>query len=64
MDEAYSTYRPHSGGNVDQDPASAYRRIKALGKGAYGEAVLVVRRSDMAKFVIKEVQVVRANYSF
>ena len=53
------TYRPHKDGSnetMGNDPASAYRRLKTLGKGAYGEAVLVVRRSDSAKFVIKEVQ--------
>jgi len=53
------TYRPHKDGSNEaagNDPASAYRRVTTLGKGAYGEAVLVVRRSDNAKFVIKEVQ--------
>jgi NIMA (never in mitosis gene a)-related kinase len=57
MADAQTTYRPYKGGGgPSDDPASAYRRLRTLGKGAYGEAVLVVRRSDDAQFVIKEVQ--------
>ena len=32
----------------------AYRRLKVLGSGAYGEAVLVERRADAVKLVCKE----------
>ena len=33
---------------------AAYRRVRSLGSGAYGEAVLVERRSDGLKLVVKE----------
>lgn len=36
----------------------AYERIKVLGKGSYGSAVLVRRRKDGHKLVIKEVNIV------
>ena len=33
---------------------ASYRRIRTLGSGAYGEAVLVERRADGAQLVVKE----------
>ena len=35
--------------------SAAYARLKSLGRGAYGEALLVERTADGEKLVIKEV---------
>ena len=36
-----------------------YKRIKVLGSGSYGQAVLVERKSDRRRFVIKEVDMAK-----
>ena len=33
----------------------AFREVKVIGKGSFGEAIMVQRRSDKAAFVVKKV---------
>jgi serine/threonine protein kinase len=44
--------------NIKQrDEAEAYDEIKCLGRGTFGEAYLVARKSDGAKFVMKKINI-------
>ena len=40
-------------------PADKFVRLKVLGKGSFGSAILVQRKPDSKNFVIKEIDVSR-----
>jgi serine/threonine protein kinase len=40
-----------------RDEAETYNELKLLGKGTYGKAYLVERKSDGAKFVMKKIDI-------
>lgn len=41
-----------------------YTKIKSIGEGAFGKALLVRDKSNGQQYVVKEIQMLRVQYTF